>query len=127
MNRLFLALALMIISMPVMADDKYSLITGFAYSSGKYGNAGSTNILYILATGKFEFDDLTVKLTVPYISITGPRGVAQGMGPIGPTNMGAPSGIPDWVTSLPRQATTYTLETTFHLMLSARSSLVRLM
>ncbi len=67
-------------SVPAVADDQLSLSTGFDYSSGKYGNTTSTDILYIPVTGKFESDKLTLKLTVPYISITGPGGVVQGIG-----------------------------------------------
>jgi hypothetical protein len=54
--------------------------TGFDYSSGKYGNAKATDMLYIPVIAKYETDDLTLKLTVPYISITGPGGVIRGMG-----------------------------------------------
>lgn len=72
------------ISAPAFAEGQFSLGTGFDYSSGKYGNAVSTDILYIPVTGKYESDKLTLKLTVPYIRITSPGGVIRGIGRIGP-------------------------------------------
>lgn len=80
MKKLFAALSLLAISCPSAALDQLSLGTGFDYSSGTYGNATSTDILYIPVTGKYESDKLTFKLTVPYIRVTGPGGVVRGMG-----------------------------------------------
>lgn len=80
MKKLFPTLAVLALSAPALADDQFSLITGFDYSTGKYGNATSTNILYVPVTGQYETDKLTLKLTVPYISVTGPGGVIPGMG-----------------------------------------------
>jgi hypothetical protein len=85
MKKFLTILPLLAISASALADGQFSLTTGFDYSSGKYGNAASTDILYIPVTGKYEFDKLTVKLTVPYISISGPGGVVQGLGRFGPT------------------------------------------
>lgn len=75
-------------SMPAIADDLLILGTGIDYSTGKYGNPVSTDILYVPVTGKYVSGDLTLKLTVPYISITGPGGVVPGMGRIGPMSGG---------------------------------------
>lgn len=80
MKKRLIALTLLAVSVPAVADDQLSLSTGFDYSTGKYGNATSTDILYIPVTGKYESDKLTLKLTVPYISIAGPGGVVQGIG-----------------------------------------------
>ncbi len=52
--------------------DQFSLTTGFDYTTGKYGNAVATDILYIPVTAKYESGDLMLRLTVPYIRITGP-------------------------------------------------------
>ena len=84
MQKILATLALLAISVSAVADDQFSLGTGFDYSTGKYGNATSTDILYIPVTGKYESDKLTLKLTVPYIRISGTGGVVQGMGRIGP-------------------------------------------
>jgi hypothetical protein len=87
------------ITIPAVADNQFSLGTGFDYSSGKYGNATETRILYIPVTARYESDKLTLKLTVPYISITGPGGVIQGMGRMGRpttrTTQTANSGVGD--------------------------------
>ncbi len=80
MKYLLSILSMLATSMPAIAEDQFSLGTGFDYSSGKYGNATSTDILYIPVTGKYESDNLILKLTVPYISITGPGGVIRGIG-----------------------------------------------
>ncbi len=86
MKKLLTALSMLAISAPAFAGDQFSLGTGFDYSSGKYGNAVSTDILYIPVTGKYESDKLTLKLTVPYIRISSPGGVTRGIGRIGPAN-----------------------------------------
>ena len=103
MKKLFTALAMLAISVPAVAEDQFSLGTGFDYSSGKYGNAASTDILYIPVTGKYESDKLTLKLTVPYISVSGPGGVIRGLGRIGPatgsTTKTTNSGLGDVTTS----------------------------
>jgi tetrahydromethanopterin S-methyltransferase subunit G len=41
MKKLLTALAMLAITVPAVADDQFSLGTGFDYSSGKYGNATS--------------------------------------------------------------------------------------
>lgn len=102
MKKLFTALIMLAISIPVLAEEQFSVSTGFDFSSGKYGNATSTDILYIPVTGKYDSDNMTLKLTVPYIRITGPGGVVQGVGQVG-TAAGATkttnSGLGDVVAS----------------------------
>ena len=91
MHKKLATLALLAISVPAVAENQFSLGTGFDYSTGKYGNAASTDILYVPVVGKYETDNLTLKLTVPYISVTGPGGVVQGIGRVGPSvNVGSP-------------------------------------
>jgi len=62
---------------------KFSLQTGMDYSSGKYGGTQSTNIVYVPVTGKYQTRDWTVKLTVPYLRISGPSNVLNGIGGVG--------------------------------------------
>ena len=50
---------------------RFSLSTGFDYSSGKYGTSSSTDILYIPVSVKYETDRARFKLTVPYLRISG--------------------------------------------------------
>jgi hypothetical protein len=65
------------------AETITSLSTGFDYSTGKYGAASSTDILYIPVIGKYQYDDLFFKLTVPYIRVTSSgTAVIRGMGTI---------------------------------------------
>jgi hypothetical protein len=86
MQELLTTLAMLAISIPAMAEDQFSLGAGFDYSSGKYGDAASTSILYVPVTGKYASGALTLELTVPYLSVTGPGGVVQGLGRVGPAN-----------------------------------------
>ncbi len=86
------------------AADQFSLSAGVDYSSGKYGNPVATDIFYVPIIGKYQADQFTFKLTVPYISITGPGGVIQGLGRVGPptrqgTTMTA-SGLGDVIASV---------------------------
>lgn len=70
-------------TLPAAAEPGFSLTTGLDYSTGKYGDTASTDILYIPFTGKYEVDKYTFKLTVPYLRITGPGNVIKDVGPIG--------------------------------------------
>ncbi len=87
MQKLLTAIILLAISFPARADDDFSLATGFDFSSGKYGAKLATDILYIPVTAKYEWDDGFVKLTVPYIVVTGPGGVVRGVGLLHPTRL----------------------------------------
>lgn len=64
------------------ADGTLSLTTGVDYSSGKYGQSKSTEMTYIPFIGKYENENLTLKLTVPWLQITGPGDVVGGNTPI---------------------------------------------
>ncbi len=92
MKKMVPGVALMVFSAAALADDPFSLSTGFDFSSGTYGNAQSTQILYIPVTAKYQSDDWTLKLTVPYIQISGPGGVIQGFGRITTTSTTSTSG-----------------------------------
>lgn len=66
-------------------NGKFSLETGMDYSTGKYGGTQSTDILYVPFTGKYQGSEWTLKLTVPYLRITGPSNVLHGIGATGAT------------------------------------------
>jgi len=75
---------------------KFSLQTGMNYSSGEYGGTQSTNIVYVPVTGKYQTKDWSVKLTVPYLRISGPSNVINGIGGVGaPTTVTTRSGLGD--------------------------------
>jgi len=59
---------------------KFSLETGMDYNTGKYGGTQSTNMLYVPVTGKYHYQSWTLKLTVPYIRMSGPVNVVNGIG-----------------------------------------------
>lgn len=58
-----------------LAEGVFSLTSGVDYSTGKYGQSQSTDITYIPLVTKYETDATTVKLTVPWVQITGPGDV----------------------------------------------------
>ena len=60
--------------------DRFSVSTGFDYSSGKYGSASTTNIFSIPVVGKYETGPWLFKLTIPYLKISGSGGVVPGVG-----------------------------------------------
>lgn len=62
------------------AQGAYSLSSGVDYSSGKYGEPTATEVTYVPFTGRYETDSWIFKLTVPYISITGPGNVIPNIG-----------------------------------------------
>jgi len=72
-------------ALPAAAEPGFSLTTGLDYSTGKYGGTTSTDIWYIPFTGKYEADKYTLKLTVPYLRITGTGNVVKEVGQIRPS------------------------------------------
>src|SRR5258706_5555723 len=64
------------------ADGELSAGLGVNYSSGKYGTSADTNLLSIPLSARYESDLWTLKLTVPYLSVTGPANVVPGVGRI---------------------------------------------
>jgi len=54
---------------------KFSLETGMDYNTGNYGGSQSTDVMYVPFTGKYQGKSWTLKLTVPYLQITGPGNV----------------------------------------------------
>jgi len=56
-------------------DGKFSLETGMDYNTGKYGASQSTDILYVPVTARYQGREWTLKLTVPYLQISGPANV----------------------------------------------------
>lgn len=57
---------------PAIAEGYLTLTSGVDYSSGKYGQSQSTDITYVPLVAKYETDTTTLKLTVPWLQITGP-------------------------------------------------------
>jgi hypothetical protein len=63
------------VSHPTGAEGDIRLSTGVDYSTGKYGSSERTDMLYVPLIGKYENGPLTLKVTVPYLRITGPGNV----------------------------------------------------
>ncbi|HVS27259.1 MAG TPA: hypothetical protein VHE58_08190 [Burkholderiales bacterium] len=69
-------------------DGHFGISFGADYTSGTYGGATRTDILYVPFTGKFETNLYSLKLTVPYIRISGAGNVVGGISPIVVENEG---------------------------------------
>jgi hypothetical protein len=80
-----LAAVLLAATAPVDAQDsggRLSVSLGGDHSSGRYGGTSSTNVSYVPLTLRYERADLMLKLTLPYVSISGPGTVVGGDRPI---------------------------------------------
>ncbi|MBI5890324.1 MAG: hypothetical protein HZB47_06560 [Nitrosomonadales bacterium] len=60
-------------------EDRYfELGVGYEYSSGNYGTASTTDIVTIPVTAYYETGPWSLKLTVPYLRLTGDGSVVSG-------------------------------------------------
>lgn len=57
---------------------QFKFSSGFDYSSGDYGSTIDTEIWYVPFTVKYDAFPWTMKVTVPWLQITGPGGVVGG-------------------------------------------------
>lgn len=62
------------------ADGTVSVGTGFNYISGRYGTATTTDVTSIPFLLKYETADWTLKLTLPYLYVSGGTSVIPGVG-----------------------------------------------
>jgi hypothetical protein len=100
-----IAAALATAAAPAAAEDGLTLSTGFDYSRGKYGGRILTETTYIPFTAKYESGPWLLKLTVPWLRITGPGNVVGGGGegivlPGGHARRGSASGQGDVVAGI---------------------------
>ena len=78
------------------ADGTFSLGVGIDYTSGDYGTGTTTKITSIPVTGKYESGPWLLRVTVPYLYVSGGTAVIPGLG--APPNLnptvrgGAPGG-----------------------------------
>ena len=78
-----MALALLLGATVAHADDgRFSVGAGVDYSTGKYGTDTTTDIWSVPVTAGWQNDDWTLKLTVPYIGISGSNNVIPGAGAV---------------------------------------------
>lgn len=59
-------------STDVAIAGQWSVETGAVYTSGKYGGAQTTDMTYVPVSCKYQSDAWALKLSVPYLQITGP-------------------------------------------------------
>jgi hypothetical protein len=62
---------------------RYTLSAAYERSSGKYGERDRTDIETLQGALRYRTDDYSLKLTVPWLQITGPGNVIAGFGPAG--------------------------------------------
>lgn len=81
------ALAFCVSTTAVLADNQaFSLGIGYNYSSGDYGTATTTDTTSIPVTGSYETGPWTLKLTIPYLMISGGTSVIPGVGTVRNSN-----------------------------------------
>jgi hypothetical protein len=86
-------------------NTRLTLETGLEYYTGKYASDHTTDILYIPVTGKIKGKEWTLKMTIPYLEITGASNVVNGLGQTAGTathNHIVRSGMGDWVLAATR-------------------------
>ena len=65
---------------------QFSAGAGFNYSTGEYGTSTTTKIISVPLTGRYEQGPLTLKVTVPWIEISGASSVIPGVGAVSNPN-----------------------------------------
>ena len=85
MRSLVVLPALLLASAAIAADGELSAGAGIDYSKGDYGTGSETKILSIPFMARYDSDPWKLKLTVPYLRVTGEGEVIPG---IGRTNRG---------------------------------------
>ena len=80
MRALLAVLALCLARAALAAEGEVALGSGVQFTSGNYGGSSSTSILTIPFSARYERDAWTLRATVPYLRITGPRAVIPGVG-----------------------------------------------
>lgn len=77
---LFGSACLVGVALPCVASAQvaWQVTAGADYSSGKYGQADSTRVLYAPVGVRAEADRWRVELAVPYVNIRGPQGSVGG-------------------------------------------------
>ena len=63
-----------------LSSGRWTVSSGFDYTTGKYGQSSSTDILTIPFIGRYDNDRWTFKLTVPWTRISGPADVVPDIG-----------------------------------------------
>ncbi len=104
MNRIFAGCAAacaLALPQTAMADDYFQLGVGADYSSGDYGEDIDTTMLAVPVSAKLQTGDLSVRVSVPWVTVDGPSGVIPGDGGVrGPGRGGG--GSPDPVEAVSR-------------------------
>jgi hypothetical protein len=68
---------------PARAGDTLELTNAFDFSSGRYGERQTTDILYDALVAKYKHGDFDASLTLPYLQISGPANVLPNLGSVG--------------------------------------------
>ena len=104
MRKLVFTAAALFAPLATHAAEGFNLSTGFDYSSGKYGGTASTEISSAFLMAKYETGPVTLKLTLPYLAISGPATGTVGRDTVivapGAANRGRVSGLGDVVAGI---------------------------
>ena len=69
---------------PRAAAGDWSWFAGMDYSTGKYGAQQTTNIGYFPFIARYAAESWIIKLTIPYVQMSGPGGIIIGNGDVVP-------------------------------------------
>lgn len=73
--------AALVLAVPqALAQGQWSVAAGAEYTTGRYGAAESTEVWYLPVTARYDSGRLSLKLTVPWLHVTGPGSVVGGNG-----------------------------------------------
>ncbi len=78
-----LALAIFTAPSHVHAED-WKLTTGADYTNGDYGGTNDISTLYVPVTGKFRGERVGLRVTVPYVQVSGPGTIVDTAGQLIP-------------------------------------------
>lgn len=74
----FASACVMLAATPAAAEGNWSFASGVEYSEGAYGLAETTTIIEVPFTAGYAGDRWSAWVTVPYVSVEGPGGIAPG-------------------------------------------------
>src|SRR5215213_5837091 len=81
-------------------EGKLTLGGGLHYSEGNYGTSQETRITTLALTARYDVDPWTLRLTLPYLFVSGGETVVPGIGPVGRSRgSSSASGVGDIVAS----------------------------
>ncbi len=103
-----------------LADSSFRAAVGYDYSSGSYGGSQTIDETYVPLTGAYRVDQFEVRVTVPYVSVSGPATIVDATGEFAPGPGGTHSGLGDVIAAATVYDVLHSDEARFYVDMSAR-------